>query len=166
VAVDSVDFDVRRGEIHALVGENGAGKSTLIKILGGVYLADSGKILMDGREVSFASTHDSQLSRISVIFQEFNLVPDLSVAENIFIGREPKTAAGTWSISAPQRPARGILDTLEMPLDVKSYVSDLSWRRADGGNRQGALLRIASDNHGMSPPPPSRKRRFARSSRS
>ena len=92
VAVDQVDFDVRAGEIHALVGENGAGKSTLIKVLGGVYQADGGRIVFDGREVSFASTHQSQESQISVIYQELNLVPDLSVAENIFIGREPKTA--------------------------------------------------------------------------
>ena len=92
VAVDQVDFDVRPGEIHALVGENGAGKSTLIKILGGVYLADGGQDRFAGREVSFASTHQSQESQISVIYQELNLVPDLSVAENIFIGREPKTA--------------------------------------------------------------------------
>jgi ABC-type sugar transport system ATPase subunit len=95
VAVDKVDFDVRPGEIHALVGENGAGKSTLIKILGGMYLPDSGQIVMDGRPVAFGSTHESLASGISVIYQEFNLVPDLTVAENIFIGREPKTALGT-----------------------------------------------------------------------
>jgi ABC-type sugar transport system ATPase subunit len=127
VAVDRVDFDVREGEIHALVGENGAGKSTLIKILGGVYLPDSGKILMDGREVSFSSTHESQLSKISVIFQEFNLVPDLTVAENIFIGREPKTAGGTLiDFRTLNAEAGEILGTLDMPLDVKSFVSDLS----------------------------------------
>ena len=94
VAVDAVDFDVRIGEIHALVGENGAGKSTLIKILGGVYLPDKGKIILDGKEAAFSSTHQSQESKIAVIYQEFNLVPDLSIAENIFIGREPKTALG------------------------------------------------------------------------
>lgn len=127
VAVDKVDFDVRPGEIHALVGENGAGKSTLIKILGGVYLPDSGQVLLDGAPVSFASTHESQLSKISVIFQEFNLVPDLTVAENIFIGREPKIAAGAL-IDYRRLNARAaeILATLDMPLDVKSYVSELS----------------------------------------
>jgi len=127
VAVDAVDFDVQAGEIHALVGENGAGKSTLIKILGGVYLADSGKIVMDGREVAFASTHQSQVNKISVIYQEFNLVPDLSVAENIFMGREPKTAGGAL-IDFRRLNARAaeILSTLEMPLDVRSFVSDIS----------------------------------------
>ncbi len=127
VAVDKVDFDVRRAEIHALVGENGAGKSTLIKILGGVYLPDSGQVLMDGREISLGSTHESQLSGISVIFQEFNLIPDLTVAENIFVGREPRTAAGAL-IDYRRLNARAaeVLGTLDMPLDVKSYVSDLS----------------------------------------
>jgi ABC-type sugar transport system ATPase subunit len=127
VAVDKVDFDVRPGEIHALVGENGAGKSTLIKILGGVYMPDSGQVVLDGKPVAFSSTHDSQLSGISVIFQEFNLIPDLSVAENIFVGREPKTMAGTLiDYRRLNSRAADILGTLDMPLDVKSFVSDLS----------------------------------------
>jgi len=127
VAVDKVDFDVRPGEIHALVGENGAGKSTLIKILGGVYPPDGGQVVMDGREVVFSSTHESLASGISVIYQEFNLVPDLSVAENIFIGREPKTFGGTLvDFRKLNARAAEILATLEMPLDVKSYVSDIS----------------------------------------
>jgi ABC-type sugar transport system ATPase subunit len=127
VAVDKVDFDVRPAEIHALVGENGAGKSTLIKILGGVYLADGGRLILDGKEVSFSSTHESQLAGISVIFQEFNLIPDLTVAENIFVGREPKTAFGAL-IDYRRLNARAseVLATLDMPLDVRSYVSDLS----------------------------------------
>ena len=127
MAVDSVDFDVRVGEIHALVGENGAGKSTLIKILGGVYLPDGGRIILDGKEVVFSSTHQSLENRISVIYQEFNLVPDLSVAENIFIGREPKAALGTL-IDFRRLNARAaeILATLDMPLNVKSFVADIS----------------------------------------
>jgi len=127
VAVNGVDFDVRVGEIHALVGENGAGKSTLIKILGGVYLPDSGKIFLDGKEVAFSSTHQSQESKIAVIYQEFNLVPDLSVAENIFIGREPKTALGTLiDFHRLNTQAAEILATLDMPLNVKSFVADIS----------------------------------------
>lgn len=126
VAVDKVDFDVRPAEIHALVGENGAGKSTLIKILGGVYLADSGKVLLNGREASFSSTHESQLAGISVIFQEFNLVPDLTVAENIFIGREPKTAGALIDYRRLNARAADVLARLDVPLDVRSYVSDLS----------------------------------------
>jgi len=126
VAVDDVDFDVVPGEIHALVGENGAGKSTLIKIFGGVYQADRGKMYFDGREVSFSSTHQSQASKISVIYQEFNLVPDLSVAENIFIGREPRTAGGLlihWG--RINEAAAGLLERLDMKIDTRTYVSDL-----------------------------------------
>jgi ribose transport system ATP-binding protein len=127
VAVNEVDFDVRIGEIHALVGENGAGKSTLIKVFGGVYIPDKGKIIMDGREISFSSTHQSQDSKIAVIYQEFNLVPDLSVAENIFIGREPKTAFGTLiDFRRLNAQAAEILATLDMPLNVRSFVADIS----------------------------------------
>ena len=89
-ALDGVSFGVVKGEVRALVGENGAGKSTLIKILGGVFPQDSGAVLFDGKQIHFRSTHQSQLSGISVIYQEFNLLPDLSVAENIFVGREPQ----------------------------------------------------------------------------
>jgi ribose transport system ATP-binding protein len=125
VAVDRVDFDVRAGEIHALVGENGAGKSTLIKVLGGVYLADGGQVVFDGREVSFASTHQSQESQISVIYQELNLVPDLSVAENIYIGREPKTAGVLINWARLNGQAREMLDRLDVGIDPRAYVADL-----------------------------------------
>ena len=89
-ALSDVDFTVKKGEVHALVGENGAGKSTLIKILGGVYRADSGDIFLDGKKVTIANTRQAQMNNIAVIYQEFYLIPDLSVAENIFVGREPR----------------------------------------------------------------------------
>jgi ribose transport system ATP-binding protein len=88
-ALDGVGFHCGRGEVRALVGENGAGKSTLIKILSGVYQADSGSILLDGREVAFNHPVESLAAGISVIYQEFSLLPDRTVAENIFLGREP-----------------------------------------------------------------------------
>jgi ribose transport system ATP-binding protein len=126
VAVDGVDFDVRYGEVHALVGENGAGKSTLIKILGGVYELERGSIVFDGRRTFFTSTHQSQMSGISVIYQEFNLIPDLSVAENIFIGREPKRIAGRFiHWKRLNADAKGVLDRLEVQIDPKTFVSDL-----------------------------------------
>ena len=126
VAVDDVDFDVRYGEVHALVGENGAGKSTLIKILGGVYDLEKGSIFFDGDEVSFTSTHQSLMSGISVIYQEFNLIPDLSVAENIFIGREPKRIAGRFvHWKKLNADAKGVLDRLEIQIDPRTFVSDL-----------------------------------------
>ena len=126
VAVDDVDFDVKYGEVHALVGENGAGKSTLIKILGGVYDLEQGIILFDGEEVVITSTHQSQSRGISVIYQEFNLIPDLSVAENIYVGREPKRIAGRFiNWKKLNADAQEVLDRLEVQIDPKSYVSDL-----------------------------------------
>ncbi|MGW3492395.1 sugar ABC transporter ATP-binding protein [Streptomyces sp. NPDC001020] len=90
VALDSVDFDLRRGEVHVLLGENGAGKSTLIKMLSGAYRPDSGRIVVGGEEVRIHGAQDSERLGIATIYQEFNLVPDLSVAENIFLGRQPR----------------------------------------------------------------------------
>jgi ABC-type sugar transport system ATPase subunit len=88
-ALDEVDFDVRPGEVHALVGENGAGKSTLLKVLGGVHQPSAGEIWLDGRRYLPRRPIDAQRAGITVIYQEFNLFPDLTVAENVFSGREP-----------------------------------------------------------------------------
>jgi ABC-type sugar transport system ATPase subunit len=88
-ALDKVSFELRRGEVHALVGENGAGKSTLMKILGGIYHPDSGRIILNGREVQIHSPGAAQSLGIAMIHQELNLVPYLSVAKNMFLGREP-----------------------------------------------------------------------------
>ncbi|NNJ04922.1 sugar ABC transporter ATP-binding protein [Streptomyces sp. PKU-MA01144] len=90
VALDGVDFDLRRGEVHVLLGENGAGKSTLIKTLSGACTPDAGRILAGGEEVHIKSAQDSERLGIATIYQEFVLVPDLSVAENIFLGRQPR----------------------------------------------------------------------------
>ncbi len=90
-ALNNVDFLLRRGEIHALMGENGAGKSTLIKVLTGVYLMDEGSISMDGNPVVIRSPQDAQKHGISTVYQEVNLCPNLTVAENLFLGREPRT---------------------------------------------------------------------------
>jgi len=91
-ALDGVTFDLKPGEIHALVGENGAGKSTLIKILAGVYPHPEygGEVILDGSERRFANIRDSERAGIAIIFQELSLVKDLNVAENIFLGREPR----------------------------------------------------------------------------
>src|SRR5918998_3210476 len=90
VALDGVDFRLLPGEVHALMGENGAGKSTLIKVLTGVYGIDGGQIRLDGREVRFTGPLQAQHAGVSTVYQEVNLCPNLSVAENIFIGREPR----------------------------------------------------------------------------
>jgi ribose transport system ATP-binding protein len=84
-----VDLDLRPGEIHAIVGENGAGKSTLMKILAGVYAPDRGSIRIDGAEQSFTHPHAAQAAGVGIVYQEFNLLPDRNVAENVFVGREP-----------------------------------------------------------------------------
>ncbi|MBN9346935.1 MAG: sugar ABC transporter ATP-binding protein, partial [Devosia sp.] len=88
-ALHDVSFSCARGEVHALVGENGAGKSTLIKILSGVYNPDSGTVLIDGKEQHFRHPQESLLAGISVIYQEFSLLPERTVAQNLFLGREP-----------------------------------------------------------------------------
>ena len=89
LALDGVDFEVARAEIHALLGENGAGKSTLLKILSGAQPPDSGTIELAGEPVSFRSPHDAQMRGIVTIYQEFTLAPNMTIAENVFIGREP-----------------------------------------------------------------------------
>ncbi|MCJ7472166.1 MAG: sugar ABC transporter ATP-binding protein [Actinobacteria bacterium] len=126
-ALSEVDFTVKKGEVHALVGENGAGKSTLIKILGGVYRADSGDVFLDGKKVNIANTRQAQMNKIAVIYQEFYLIPDLSVAENIFVGREPRILGKTFiNWRKMNSDAKKILDRLGIDIDCKKYVSDLS----------------------------------------
>ena len=98
LALNGVDFTLRKGEIHALMGENGAGKSTLIKVLTGVYQMDGGEIIVDGENVSIRSPQDAQNKGISTVYQEITLCPNLSVAENMFIGREN----GAWIRQSPQ----------------------------------------------------------------
>ena len=87
-ALDNINFDVRSGEVHALLGENGAGKSTLIKILGGIYPADSGSIFIEGKEVHIADAHSAFLHGVSIIHQELMILPELTIAENIFLGKQ------------------------------------------------------------------------------
>ena len=88
-ALDNVSFSVNVGEVHGLVGENGAGKSTLMKVMSGVYRAEEGKIFIDNQEVKIESVKQAQDLGVAIIFQELNLCPHLSVADNIFIGRPP-----------------------------------------------------------------------------
>ena len=89
LALEDVHLEVGQAEIHALLGENGAGKSTLLKVLSGAHNADLGEIELYGEPVAFASPHDAQRAGIVTIYQEFTLAPDMTIAENVFIGREP-----------------------------------------------------------------------------
>ena len=83
-----VSFDLKAGEVHALIGENGAGKSTLIKVLGGVYFQENGDVVINGQIQKFTCAQDSIKAGVGIIYQEFNLVPTLSIAENIFLGKK------------------------------------------------------------------------------
>lgn len=114
-ALDNVNIAVRAGEVHALLGENGAGKSTLMKILNGVYTPDEGKILVKGKEVSIHNIHEAQALGISIIFQEFNLCPDLSVADNIYIGRH-KNRWGFVDTKHVERETQKILDRFQLDM--------------------------------------------------
>jgi len=126
-ALDGVDFCCKPGEVHALVGENGAGKSTLIKILSGAYSQDDGDILLDGKIVEFSSPKEARRSGISTIYQEFNLIPELNVAENIFLGNMP-LKKGRLIIDKKRVYDEGaqILDELGVSLNLKSKVKYLS----------------------------------------
>ena len=124
-ALDNVSIDIKKGEIHALVGENGAGKSTLMKILNGNYKKDGGEIIFDGKEVELDNPISSKKLGISIIFQELNLIPTLSVAENIFLGRLPqKDKRVDWN--AVYTKAKEALDRIGYDLDLREMVSKLS----------------------------------------
>ena len=125
VALDDVRFDLCRGEVHALLGENGAGKSTLMKILSGACRRDGGEILLDGRQVMLDSPREAQELGISTIYQEFNLVPQLSAAENIYLGREPVRTAGVIDRRALVAGARTLLEGLGTTVNPDAPVQAL-----------------------------------------
>ena len=125
VALQDVSLEVHPGECLALVGENGAGKSTLMKILSGVYAPDEGEIRLDGRPVTLHSPRQAQDLGISIIYQEFNLMPNLTVAENVFVGREPN-AGGFVRRAEMERQTRALLDQLGVRLRPDAVVRDLS----------------------------------------
>src|ERR687890_726050 len=125
LALDRVSFQLLPGEVHALVGENGAGKSTLIKVITGVYHPDDGRVLFGGEEVSFASPRDSQAAGISTIYQEINLIPMRSVAQNVFLGREPRTRFGLLDAERMNREAAEILGRYGIQADVTAPLHSL-----------------------------------------
>jgi len=131
-ALNDVYFDVHSGEVHALLGENGAGKSTLIKIISGLYKPDSGEILLDGKPVSFNSPREAQMAGIATIYQELSLYPELTVAENIFMGHAPRGFLGAVNWREMRQRAEEILASLNIhDMDVNSKVGTMSV-----GNRQ------------------------------
>jgi galactofuranose transport system ATP-binding protein len=124
-ALSGVDFRLFPGEIHALMGENGAGKSTLIKVLTGVYSIDAGQVVMAGQAVRFSGPLQAQQAGVSTVFQEINLCPNLSVAENIMIGREPRRG-GRIQWGVVRERARELLRRLQLDLDVTQLLGSCS----------------------------------------
>ncbi|MFD7306667.1 sugar ABC transporter ATP-binding protein [Promicromonospora sp. NPDC059942] len=125
-ALDDVHLDLRHGEVLALVGENGAGKSTLLKLLSGIHRADAGTMELDGAAMSPAGPRQANELGISVIHQEFHLMPDLTVAQNIFIGREPRRAGLLIRDDELERRAGKLFERLGIPLDPRQPVAHLS----------------------------------------
>jgi rhamnose transport system ATP-binding protein len=122
-----VDFDVRPGEVHALMGENGAGKSTMIRIMSGAHQPSAGEVALDGNVVRFGQPRAAQAAGISVVHQELLLFPALTVAENIFLGHAPRTSIGLLDRRAMRERARALLVRLDCPeLDVDARVESLS----------------------------------------
>ena len=124
-ALDGVDFDLRCGEVHALMGENGAGKSTLMKILAGVHTSYGGSIEVEGRDVSFTGVRNAEEAGIAIIHQELNLVPEMSVADNIFLGREPLLAGLLIDRRRMARAAERLLQRLGVKIAADRRVGDL-----------------------------------------
>ncbi len=124
-ALQNVSFQVRKGDVHALLGENGAGKSTLMKILSGAYNKDCGQIFVNGKEAEIRNTKDSERLGIAIIYQELNLIPDITVAENIFLARQPKKH-GLLDWKKMTEDAEEILDYMDVAINPRAIVSSLS----------------------------------------
>ncbi len=126
LALDGVDFDLLPGEVHGLVGENGAGKSTLIKILSGVHTPDEGELTLRGESVRFNAPAEAKARGIGMIYQELSVMPSLTVAENVFLGRHPTTRAGLVDWKRMRRHASAALRELGIELDVTERLGKLS----------------------------------------
>ena len=143
-ACRGVDLTVVAGEFHAVLGENGAGKSTLMKMLHGVHEPDEGSIEIDGRALSFASPRDAEAAGVAMIPQELDLFPDLSICENLYIGRQrPRTRLGTFDWAAMRREARAVFAKLGLDIDVRAPVRSLSSASAQMVEIARALIRDA-----------------------
>jgi len=125
-ALEDVDFSMRSGEVHALVGENGAGKSTLVKVLTGVYRPTAGTIRFAGLDRDFRGPVDAQDAGIAVIHQEASMFPDLTVAENIFSGHLRKGRFGLLDWRSMREKSRELLDRVELSVSIDSLVRELS----------------------------------------
>ena len=125
-ALKSVQFELREGEVHALMGENGAGKSTLMKILSGVYTRDGGSVQVMGQDVDFAGQREAQDAGVGIIHQELSLMNDLTVAQNIFIGREPRNFLGILDEVLLNKNAKDIFEKMNVGMDVGADVGTMT----------------------------------------
>lgn len=125
-ALKGVNFELKKGEVHALLGENGAGKSTLMKVLGGIYSIDEGEIYINGEKVEVKSVKDAQAFGISIIHQELVLVPYMTVAENIYLGRELTGGGGFVDIKSMIKEAQKLLDSFELNINAASLIAELT----------------------------------------
>jgi ribose transport system ATP-binding protein len=126
-ALDEIQFELMAGEVHTVMGENGAGKSTLMKILAGVYTRDSGEMLCDGQPVDFSSPREAQAMGVCIIHQELQLMNHLSVAQNMFIGREPRGRLGVFLDEEKlNAQARDIIARMHVTLDPRALVGTLT----------------------------------------
>lgn len=141
-ALNNVSLEIKKGEVHALCGENGAGKSTLMKILTGIYTADTGKVYMDGEDVTLLSIREKQEKGISIVHQEIIDFPNLSVAKNIYAGIEPMTRYGTVDEKKMSADAAALIQTLGAELDPDAIVGDL-----DAARRQLTMITKALAYH-------------------
>lgn len=142
-ALDHVTFEVRKGEVHVLMGENGAGKSTLMKILDGLYEADEGEIYLDGEKVNIKSPVEAKALGVAMIHQELSMCANMTVAENIFRGEEPTNKFGLVDFKTMNKNAQKILDDMGMALNARSQVRDLSIAEQQMVEIAGAVSRNA-----------------------
>ena len=149
IALVDVSLSIRPGEIHGLLGENGAGKSTLLKIISGVHRPDSGRVVWEGQPVEIPSPRAAGALGIAMIHQELNLVQDLSVAENVFIRREPTRRFGLIDWPALWRATRELLRARrDRPRPAGAGARSVDRRAADGGDRARAVGERAAADHG------------------
>ena len=145
-ALSDVSIAFYPGKVHVLLGENGAGKSTIIKIISGVYQADAGKLLVGGQEYTFTNTRQALAHGVSVIHQELSVIPDLTVAENIFLGREPKIArTGLIDRATMFAETKKLLDSIGVKINPRAVIRTLT----NGDKQMVEIARAVSQNSSM-----------------
>lgn len=144
-ALDDISINFYPGRVHVLLGENGAGKSTIIKIISGVYQADEGSLIVSGHKERFENTRQSLARGISIIHQELSVISDLTIAENIYLGREPKTSLGLIDKQKMNHDAKCLLQSLGLNLNPKTFIRKLT----NGDKQMVEIARAVSQNSSL-----------------